>query len=124
MPIGKVPPETFLTHKGVSIFRCYARNRIELPERYVFTTDQEITDSREICPAIFDVRKFVDLQALAPPLLAQEEARRLGMELTTFQLTPAYLEMKSAWQVWWDTDEPNLISAAIILAIEEGKLPR
>lgn len=85
----KVPAELIVTHKGVSVWRCYADDDFDYPEDYVFTTNPLGTDSEH--PDSFDVR---DLQV------------------------PSVLALRA-----YPDRAPELVSKAMIEAIEAGLIP-
>lgn len=77
-----VPPELFIEHKGVSIYRVYEDDDWDAGSRhYHFTTDMECGEDRhmcdhEDCPHVFDVRQ----------LSTWDEGRK-GIELDVLAVT-------------------------------------
>lgn len=52
-----ITPEPFIEYKGITIYRCYIDDDIEQPETFIFSTNEKITDSTAVHPAIFDIRE-------------------------------------------------------------------
>lgn len=117
-----VEPELVVEHKGVKVYRTYLDDDLENPEQFIFTTRPNDTDS--CSPAAFDIREITSLDLLTdrPELVDDRIARKHGLELTEYVLTPDYLARKAAWQEWWDVTMPGLIRQAIIAAIDGGNI--
>ena len=96
-----VPPELFLEHEGVRVYRTYQDDDPEKPDPYIFTTNPKRSNPEDVgCIDVSHVR------SQQPPAYKGQGHRQAP--------TQAYTDAVKAWDMWFDVTEPALIREALI----------
>lgn len=91
MPVRHVhvPPEIVLTHKEVTVYRCYRDDDVDQPEQFVFSTNALGTDTGH--PDAFDIRHATQLRAVHRMRAYPDRAETFVVEALTEAIEAGFI---------------------------------